>query len=216
MVDRVADRRQRLLDALVTIVAERGLDQVSIREVAAAADVSIGTVQYYCRSKDEMLRMAWEHVVGRIIARAGGVDHARLAAGEAIRRLVLELLPLDEERRTEGRVYLAFAARAAVSPVLAEVQNRLLVELRTQLTAAFQRAKDTRQAGADLDPALAASTTAALVDGVLLHHLTDPAGMPEPAIREVLEAHLARYLATSTSLAKFSPSTKDRESSGAD
>ena len=55
------DARQRLLDALMTLIAERGLDQVSIREVAAAAGVSIGTVQYYCRSKDEMLQMTFEH-----------------------------------------------------------------------------------------------------------------------------------------------------------
>ncbi len=57
----MTNSRQRVLDALVALIAERGLDQVNFREVAAAADVSIGTVQYYCRSKDEMLRMAWEH-----------------------------------------------------------------------------------------------------------------------------------------------------------
>ena len=53
----------------MTITAERGLDQVSIREVAAEAGVSVGTVQYYCRSKDEMLEMAFRHILDRMSAR---------------------------------------------------------------------------------------------------------------------------------------------------
>ena len=38
-------RRTQLTDALLSITATRGLDQVSVREVASAAGVSIGTVQ---------------------------------------------------------------------------------------------------------------------------------------------------------------------------
>jgi AcrR family transcriptional regulator len=45
------------------IVAERGLDDVSVREVASAAGVSIGTVQHYFRTKDDMLFTAFQDVV---------------------------------------------------------------------------------------------------------------------------------------------------------
>lgn len=183
--------RQRLLDALVAITAERGLDQVSIREVAAAADVSIGTVQYYCRSKEEMLRMAWEHTAQQILDRATGVDTTGTVA-EVVRRVLLELLPLDEQRSVESRVYLAFAARAAVSGSLADVQHTLLGELRGQLSRAFQRARDGGEAAADLDPEVAAAETAALIDGLLLHVLTDPSGLSPDTAVAVLDAHLGR------------------------
>jgi AcrR family transcriptional regulator len=193
MMFSVTERRQRLLDALVTIVAEHGLDRVSIREVAAAADVSIGTVQYYCRTKDEMLLMAWEYVAGNIIDRTGTARAETVR--DTIRQDLLQLLPLDEPRTIESRVYLAFAARAAVSAPLAEVQHNLLAKLRGHLAQGFQRAKDTGEAPKDLDPHAAAATTAALVDGLLLHLLTDPAGLSPQAAVAALDTHLDRYLA---------------------
>ena len=185
--------RQRLLDALVAITAERGLDQVSIREVAAAAGVSIGTVQYYCRSKDEMLRMAFEYVIGRIIARSTGVERTG-TVGSALRRGILESLPLDEDRGVEARVYLAFAARAAVSPELARVQHSFQTEMRGLCAQAFSLAVDQGQAVADFDPDTAAAATAALVDGLLLHLLTDPTGLPADTAVAVLDAHLRAYV----------------------
>ncbi len=47
---------------------------------------------------------------------------ARTGPATTVRRVILELLPLDETRTAESRIYLAFAARAAVSAPLADVQ----------------------------------------------------------------------------------------------
>jgi AcrR family transcriptional regulator len=160
--------------------------------------VSIGTVQYYCRSKDEMLQMAFDYVIGRIVGRATGVDGpgptGTTAVGAVLRSGLLEFLPLDEERSVEARVYLAFAARAAVSAELARVQQTLMGEMRTLCAQAFALAAEQGQATTGLDPALAAAATVAIVDGLLLHMLTDPAGMPATTAVAVLDAHLRRYL----------------------
>lgn len=185
--------RERLLEALVTLTSERGLDSVTIREVAAAAGVSIGTVQYYCRGKDEMLLMTFEHVAQRIIDRATGVERTG-TVGDSLRRVLRETLPLDPERTRESRVYLAFAARAAVSPDLARVQHEILSQLRAHLTEAFAYAAELGEARGDEDPARVAATTAALVDGLLLHILTDPGGLSEDEAGAILDDHLARYL----------------------
>jgi AcrR family transcriptional regulator len=185
--------RQRLLDALVAIIAERGLERASIREVAAAAGVSIGTVQYYCRSKDEMLRMTFEHVITRIFQRAAEVETVE-HIGAFLRRGLLEFLPLDEARGVESRVYLAFAARAAVAPNLAAVQHEFMSRSRTSCAQAFRLAGERGQARPGLDAEVAAAATVALVDGLLLHLLTDPAGMPGDTAVAVLDEHLRRYL----------------------
>lgn len=185
--------RERLLDALVAITAERGLDRASMREVAAAAGVSIGTVQYYCRSKDEMLRMAFEYVIGRIIARVGAIaDTGR--AGHMLREGVLEFLPLDQTRCIEARVYLAFVARAAISPPLAQLQHTLQAQMRDTCTRAFALASQRGEAVTDFDPEAAAVATMAMVDGLMLHMLTDPTGMPADTAIAVLGAHLGRFL----------------------
>lgn len=188
----MATARERVLDALMSITAERGLDEVTIREVAATAGVSIGTVQYYCRSKDEMLRVAFEHVSERFLARVEAIPR-KGTVRSVLRKAVLEFLPLDDHRRTESRVYLAFAARAAVSPQLALVQRNLLGELRRQCVDTFALAKQRGQTPQDLDPRRAGAVLAALIDGLLLHLLTD-AGLSKRAALAAVDDLLDLYL----------------------
>ncbi len=49
-----ASTRERLLEAAARLFAERGRDAVSIRDIAAAAGVRHGNINYHFRSKDEL------------------------------------------------------------------------------------------------------------------------------------------------------------------
>jgi AcrR family transcriptional regulator len=76
-------------------------------------------VQHYFRTKDEMMIFVLDVVSQRVQARLAlhaqslGDDPAPRAL---VRALMIQVLPLDEERATEGRVALAFLAYAAVRP----------------------------------------------------------------------------------------------------
>jgi TetR/AcrR family transcriptional regulator, cholesterol catabolism regulator len=50
-----AARRRRVLDAALRLAADGGFDAVQMRDVAAAADVALGTVYRYFSSKERML-----------------------------------------------------------------------------------------------------------------------------------------------------------------
>jgi AcrR family transcriptional regulator len=50
-----AARRRRVLDATLRLAAEGGFDAVQMRDVAAAADVALGTVYRYFASKERLL-----------------------------------------------------------------------------------------------------------------------------------------------------------------
>jgi AcrR family transcriptional regulator len=50
-----AARRRRLLDAAATLAAEGGYDAVQMRDVAARADVALGTLYRHYASKDQLL-----------------------------------------------------------------------------------------------------------------------------------------------------------------
>lgn len=154
---------------MLEIVATHGLDQVTVREVATTADVSIGTVQHHFPTKQQMLAGAYAEASRRIRRRLQD-----LPLGPDSRRNMIhvagQLLPLDAERSTEARVYVAFAAGAATSPDLAEIQQSLLEELHTALTAAFTDAWG--GAATPARCALAAHTVIALVDGLALHSVT--------------------------------------------
>ncbi|MGQ0824205.1 MAG: TetR family transcriptional regulator [Actinomycetota bacterium] len=53
-----AARRRRVLDATFQLAAEGGFDAVQMRDVAAAADVALGTVYRYFSSKERLLLAA--------------------------------------------------------------------------------------------------------------------------------------------------------------
>jgi len=50
-----AARRQRLLDAAASLAAEGGYDAVQMRDVAARAEVALGTLYRHYSSKDQLL-----------------------------------------------------------------------------------------------------------------------------------------------------------------
>jgi AcrR family transcriptional regulator len=191
--------RDRLLEALLALTADRGLEAVSIREVAAAAGLSIGAVQYYCHSKDQMLKMAFEEVNRRILTRAQGIEKTGLV-GDVLRRAVLEFLPLDDRRREEAVVYLAFSARAAVSAELAAVRHAMIAEQQTLCADTFRLAQARGEAIGDLDADQAAWATVTVVDGLLLNLLSDPGGLADQTAIELLDDHLRRYLQLSATV----------------
>src|SRR3712207_1527593 len=107
------ERRRLIAAALIRVAAQQGLEAVSLRHVATAAGVSVGMVQHYFRTKDEMMSFALAAVRDRnqqritaAIAELGERPPARLL----LRTMIAAVLPLDEESRDDGRVALAFLA----------------------------------------------------------------------------------------------------------
>jgi AcrR family transcriptional regulator len=176
-----------LTDALLHIVAERGLDQVSVREVAAGAQVSIGTVQHYFPTKDRMLAAAYEEVIRRIRSRLQAV---KLGADmrQNLSAVLAELLPLDARRVLESRIHLAFAARAATTPELAHTQRDALTELHDAVTQAFATLWGDRASPATC--ALAAHAAIAAADGLALHAVSSGGWLPRRRQTATLELAL--------------------------
>jgi AcrR family transcriptional regulator len=115
-------RRRAIAEALLRLAAAEGLEAVSLRQVAAAAGVSMGAVQHYFATKDEMLAFAQEHQARRREQRIT----ARLTAGgrvPTVRELVLvsalEVLPTDEQSRIDYLSGVAFFIRALREPAMA-------------------------------------------------------------------------------------------------
>lgn len=61
---RAATRRQAILDAAVNTVAQSGFAGASVREIAARAEVSTGSVYSYFGSRDELLTEVFRVVAG--------------------------------------------------------------------------------------------------------------------------------------------------------
>ncbi|WP_064745205.1 TetR/AcrR family transcriptional regulator [Pseudonocardia acaciae] len=172
-------RREQIARALWRVTATHGLDAVSLRHVAAEAGVSMGMVQHWFRTKDEMLRFALQTVSEQSEARIGRhldvLEHG--PPREAVRTLMVEMLPLDEQRRLEAHVAVAFGARAAVSPPIAASLRDGMDQLRAFIADKIRFANGPHRP----NPGHAAAALVAMVDGLAAHTLAEQC-TPEAAL----------------------------------
>ncbi|MCX5450308.1 MULTISPECIES: TetR/AcrR family transcriptional regulator [Streptomyces] len=164
------DRRQRIIDAAITVVGERGIAGLSHRAVAAAADVPLGSTTYHFASLDDLLVAALRQsnvVCLDDFARwVDGIDpQAPLA--EEVARLVEDTLTGDRRRmELEYELYLAALRHEAVRPIAAECLDEMVRLL-------GQRIGDLRTA----------RTVVALTDGLVLQHLLTGQPFDPEAVR---------------------------------
>ncbi len=175
----------RLAEAAVTVVARDGFDVLSVRTVAREAGVAAGTVQYHFPTRAHLLQAAFDHTVGAITAR---VDGARPRPGapfaEELGRFLRELLPLDERRRRECTVWIAFSAAAVVDPELRRRHRDAVGLIRTGLAEVIATGRDEGLVPPSVDPDLAAGVLGAVVDGLALEGLTAEGAGPSTTILE--------------------------------
>jgi TetR/AcrR family transcriptional regulator, transcriptional repressor of bet genes len=177
-------RRQEIAEAVCRLAATQGLDAVSLRHVAAEAGVSMGRVQHYFATKDEMLLFTFEAISERYQQRiAAAMSGAAPDGRSALRALLIELLPLNAASRAEAPAMIAFLARAVVEP-------RLTAPLRDGVAGWTEFIGGLiRSAGGAQSEAV---TLLALVDGLMLHVLTGQ--VDEPAALAALDGYLDRIL----------------------
>src|SRR5882757_2309157 len=61
---RVATSAQsRILDVAIRLFAERGFDEVTVREIAEAAGANVAAINYYFGAKEQLIRQAIRSVI---------------------------------------------------------------------------------------------------------------------------------------------------------
>ncbi|MEU6127550.1 TetR family transcriptional regulator C-terminal domain-containing protein [Saccharopolyspora sp. NPDC047091] len=177
-------RRRQIAEALLRLAGRGGVEAVNLRDVAAEAGISMGSVQHYFRSKEQMLHHAVAHVndraAARIRDRLGSTDAPRAV----VRTVLLEMLALSPESREEYLVSVSFFLRALAEPELAAVYRRWWPQLEQWITDLLRAAQDAGELAAELDPSTEARILLAVPDGLsvglLLGHHT-----PEAAVELV-------------------------------
>lgn len=177
------ERRQEVATAVWRVVRRDGLDRASVRNVAAEAGLSMGSLRHYFGTQSELLNFTLRMVIDRVEARIAAVGDEGGPRRRA-ERVLAEVLPLDAERAAENQVWLAFHARAMVDP-----------ELRAQCEQAYDALRAGCRLlvaelapGADVD--LEAGRLHALVDGLAVQAATRPDLVTPAHLRAVLIRHL--------------------------
>jgi AcrR family transcriptional regulator len=190
-------RRRLIAEALWRVALRHGLEGVSLRHVATEAGVSMGLVQHYFATKDQMLLFALgtldQRVTQRVAERIATLPDPTDARA-LTRAVLLEMLPVDEDRHSDAVIGFAFFAQAATRPAIATALRLSVAQLQAFVGEQICHAQAVGQAAAILDPAREATALLALADGLAMQVLV-AARSPEMVLM-VLDDHLDRLFSS--------------------
>ncbi|KUO03640.1 TetR/AcrR family transcriptional regulator [Streptomyces caeruleatus] len=166
------ERRQRIIDAAIRVVGEKGIAGLSHRTVAAEADVPLGSTTYHFKTLDDLLVAALRQAnegFAKVIASRGGLEDPGADLAVELAGWMGEWLAGDRTGvELEYELYLAALRRPALRPVAAEWARDLADRLSCRTDAVTARA------------------LVALLDGICLQVLLTEVPYDEEYAREVL------------------------------
>ncbi len=144
------ERRAHIVDAVTKIIIRDGFDRVTMREIAAEAGYAHGAIVRYFPDKKSLLTAAFLEVFQgsheRTLQRVEGVRGL-----EALRQMLLELLPFEEDGPQRSRVVLSFWDRAAQDPELWSIHHENITRRRELIRRFLTEAREDGELDPDID-----------------------------------------------------------------
>ena len=139
-----AARRERVLDAALSLAAEGGYDAVQMRDVATRAQVALGTIYRYFSSKDHLLAACqvelWREMADRFERRPPAGAKAVERVTDVLHRAMRAVE--TEPRRTAALI----TASASPDPAVRDTQLEIIATMEVVIAAAI----------GDVDPSIKA------------------------------------------------------------
>jgi AcrR family transcriptional regulator len=166
-------RRDEILSATWRVIARDGITGATIRAIAREANCSHGILAHYFDDKADILGsallMSHRRVAARMEARAVG-----LTGLDALRVVMLEALPLDEQRDLEAQIEISFWGRALGNAELRRLQHAEFDHFAARLRIHLAEAEKHGELRDGLDIALAAHQLLVLIDGLSVERVLYP------------------------------------------
>lgn len=186
---RRGDTRQRIIEAVWAVMADRGLSALTVRQVGERAGVSHAMIHYYFENKDDLVLSVVEHARGYWIHPLEDVVYGAGDPGEKLESIVVWMA--EPATRSVMRVHRQLLTqsewnddlRAAMAAEYAR-WRAVFIELFRQLDAA-----GALQPGADVG--LLGAAFATLSDNLVGKRALDPTLDSEAIMRETLRPFLA-------------------------
>lgn len=170
-------RREELVLAAWRVIAAQGIEEATIRDIARESGYSAGVLAHYFENKDDLLAHALQLSHSRI-RRRYAADVQKPTAIEALRAVILDALPIDEQRDLEMRIEMSFWARALRNESLHKIQQDESQVSLALLRGLIEKAQKEGAISADQDRENVLQLIGALIDGISLRALLYPKRLP--------------------------------------
>ncbi|MGL4175775.1 MAG: TetR/AcrR family transcriptional regulator [Dermatophilaceae bacterium] len=183
----------RIVDAVIDLVGEHGVEGVSVRAVATRAGVSVGAVQHHFPTKAAMLLAANERIGAVVVERVQSLLARARTPATALRSVTRTLAALEPDERAATAVWVAFVSHALTDELAAERHRRDW----QQVEDVFARLLAEHHGATPARTTDAAARLLALVDGIAIAVAAEPVRMTPRRARAIVDAAVDEALDTS-------------------
>lgn len=140
LVDR-EQRRQEILEVTWRLMATRGADAATMREIAREAGYANGALAYYFANKDELVEAAYVHVFEQTNDRIRAAVAGKRGVA-ALRAFLVEVVPTTEVTRLEARIVLPFWNRTVTDERLARLNDAAMQRWRRDIRELLRQGRE--------------------------------------------------------------------------
>jgi AcrR family transcriptional regulator len=180
------ERREFIARVSADIIADQGLEQATIREIALRTGFSKGVIEHYFDDKEHIIDMALNWVNERYMVRERKLTEGK-AGLAALHARLTGALPLTKESVQEWKIRLRFWSIAAVQNDLHSLQSRRLTLTRQRYEQDLQEAKELGELHTEIDNTHAADLLIHFVSGVSCNALIAPTYYSKRYMKELID-----------------------------
>ena len=184
--DELAQRKRAILDATLRLVAAQGAGAVRLRDVARESGVSVGSLQYYFESRDQLVREAFDQhareVVDLVTLAGDGsaTPDARLTA-------VIDAAVLRSDLRLSATLWMEFVTAGLHDAKLRPLLSHAYEAWRDLLAEVVRAGTESGEFRPLLPTETVVACLVALIDGFELAVAVDVADATPTAIARKLK-----------------------------
>lgn len=181
------EKKHHIAEAAWRVILDKGMKGATVRNIAKEAGLSLGALRHYFSTQDELLEFAMSLVKERATERIRSIAGSDLPPKDKALAILLELVPVDEQKMAEMEVWFAFTFHAKYMKHNTDMQDDGILEGMHRILKFLDGAGLLRR---DLDLDIEAERLYALVNGLALHALLEARRLHPERIAQVLSRHL--------------------------
>lgn len=181
------ERRKQIAEATWRVISNQGMKGATVRNIAQEAGLSLGALRHYFSTQEELLAFAMKLVKDQATERIDETAKMDLPPKEKILKILLEIVPIDEDKMLEMDVWFAFTFHSRNSEEEFDVQYDGIYMGISKMVDYLAQNQLLRS---DVNQQIETERLYALIDGIALHALLEPQRVTKERIIEVLTYHL--------------------------
>ncbi|MDH3827049.1 MAG: TetR/AcrR family transcriptional regulator [Desulfobacterales bacterium] len=189
-------RREQIVWALYDCLVEKGHEKVSVKEIAARADLPSGVIHYYFSSKDDIVSNLAEAIVDKY---SSMLDERLIEAITADQRIEFAIdftVDFLIFNRQLNRVFYNLIQMTFERKALGKVVKKMFKDYRERLAGVF------KEAGAGRESKMLGAALVALAEGFSAQLLVDPRAFRKVDVRQLITQAVRGRLAAAQGFRK--------------